>query len=442
MASIGFVGVGKLGQACAEMVAEVHQVVGYDVNPVEPENFTMVDKMEDAVKGQDIVFVAVPTPHDPQYDGKAPTSHLPNKDFDYSIVRQVLSQVNAVATKDQLVVLISTVLPGTVRREFVNLIPNARFVYNPYLIAMGTVKWDMVNPEMVMIGTEDGDESGDAKELIDFYKTIMQNEPRYIVGTWDECECIKVFYNTFISAKVSLVNMIQDVAEKQGNINAEVVCDALATSDRRIMGPGYMKPGMGDGGACHPRDNIALRWMAEELDLGYDLFDAVMESREVQAENMANKLMELAGNEHPTFGLVPELPIVIVGKAYKPLVEYEAGSSSMLVGHYISKAGFDLHYYDEQTGDVPRDEILNNSAVYLLAHNPGVTYGDQLDTVPGWYDDHNVSDCDTALTVKTGNGSELNFAPGSIVVDPWRKTPAILDVRVVHYGNTRKEALR
>ena len=441
MASIGFVGVGKLGQACAEMVAEVHQVVGYDVNPVKPENFMMVDEIEDAVIGQDIVFVAVPTPHDPQYDGKAPTSHLPNKDFDYSIVRQVLSQVNAVATKDQLVVLISTVLPGTVRRELVDLIPNARFVYNPYLIAMGTVKWDMVNPEMVMIGTEDGDENGDAKELIDFYKTIMQNEPRYIVGTWDECECIKVFYNTFISAKVSLVNMIQDVAEKQGNINAELVCDALAQSDRRIMGPGYMKPGMGDGGACHPRDNIALRWMADELELGYDLFDAVMESREVQAQNMAQKLMELAGNEHPTFGLVPDLPIIIVGKAYKPLVEYEAGSSSMLVGHYIKEHGFELHYYDEQTKDVPSDEVLSEPAVYLLAHNPGITYGDQLDTVPGWYDDHNVSDCDTAL-VSTGNGTELNFAPGSIVVDPWRKTPAIPDVRVVHYGNTRKEALR
>ena len=228
MASIGFIGVGKLGQACAEMVAEVHDVVGYDINPVEPENFTMVNTLEEAVIGQDIVFVAVQTPHDPQYDGKAPTSHLPNKDFDYSIVIDVLKQVNEVATKEQLIVLISTVLPGTVRREFVPILANTRFIYNPYLIAMGTVKWDMVNPEMVMIGTQDGSETGDAKELVDFYKTIMQNEPRYVIGTWDECECIKVFYNTFISAKVSLVNMIQDVAEKQGNINAEVVCDALA----------------------------------------------------------------------------------------------------------------------------------------------------------------------------------------------------------------------
>ena len=435
MASVGFIGVGKLGQACAEMVAEVHDVVGYDVNPVEPENFTMSDTLEGAVIGQDIVFIAVPTPHDPQYDGKAPTSHLPNKDFDYTLVKQVLSEVNAVATKDQLVVLISTVLPGTTRREFIDLIPNARFVYNPYLIAMGTVKWDMVNPEMVMIGTEDGSETGDAKELVDFYKTIMQNEPRYIIGTWDETECIKVFYNTFISAKVSLVNMIQDVAENLGNINAEIVCDALATSDRRIMGPGYMKPGMGDGGACHPRDNIALRWMAEELKLGYDLFDAVMLSREKQAENMAVRLMELA---NAGAGNIPQLPIIIVGKAYKPLVEYEAGSSSMLVGHYIEAEGQELYYYDEKTGDIPPAEVLEKPAVYLLAHNPSITYGDQLDTVPGWYNEkHNVTDCDTAL-ISTGNGTELNFASGSIVVDPWRKTPSIMGVEVVHYGNTRR----
>ena len=70
MASVGFIGVGKLGQACAEMVAEVHDVVGYDVNHVEPENFTMSDTLEGAVIGQDIVFIAVPTPHDPKYDGK------------------------------------------------------------------------------------------------------------------------------------------------------------------------------------------------------------------------------------------------------------------------------------------------------------------------------------------------------------------------------------
>lgn len=439
MASIGFIGVGKLGQACAEMVAEVHDVVGYDVSPREPENFSMVPTLKEAVLGQDIVFVAVQTPHNEQYDGRAPTSHLPNKDFDYTIVKEVLREVNEVATADQLVVLISTVLPGTVRRELIPLLPNARFIYNPYLIAMGTVKWDMVNPEMVMIGTEDGSETGDAKQLIDFYKTIMQNDPRYVVGTWDECECIKVFYNTFISAKVSLVNMIQDVAEKQGNINSELVCDALANSGRRIMGPGYMKPGMGDGGACHPRDNIALRWMAEQLDLGYDLFDAVMLSREKQAENMAKTLVEYAQSGA---GVVPPMPVIIVGKAYKPLVEYTAGSANMLVGHYVEEMGTELYYLDEVVGETPPQEILDKPAVYLLAHNPQVTYGEQLDFVNDWYNDHRVTGADEALTVATANGTQLSFADGSVVVDPWRKTPNMPGVQVVHYGNTRKESLR
>jgi len=110
----------------------------------------------------------------------------------------------------------------------------------------------------------------------------------------------------------------------------------------------------------------------------------------------------------------------------------------MLVGHYITEAGYDLHYYDEKTGDMPPMDILNNPAVYLMAHNPRVTYGDQLDTVPGWYGEHNATDCDGALTVATGNGSELTFAENSVILDPWRTLPDVEGCQVIHYGNTRK----
>ena len=111
----------------------------------------------------------------------------------------------------------------------------------------------------------------------------------------------------------------------------------------------------------------------------------------------------------------------------------------MLVGHYIENQGYDLYYYDEQTGDIPDEEILNKPAVYLLAHNPQITYGEQLDTVPGWYDTHKVTGADEALTVATGNGTNMSFAEGSIVLDPWRKTPDIEGVEVIHYGNTRNK---
>ncbi len=348
------IGVGKLGQDCAEVMADAgNDVVGYDVEPRLP-MFPMKDTIAEAVKDRDLIFIAAPTPHDPIYGGETPTSHLPNKDFDYTIVTDILKEVNKHVNKSQLVVLISTVLPGTVRNILEPCITNARFIYNPYLIAMGTVKWDMVNPEMVIIGTEDGSITGDASELIDFYKQFMQNDPRYEIGTWDEAEAIKIFYNTFISTKIALVNMIQDVAETNGNMNVDVVTNALAKSTHRIMGPAYMVAGLGDAGACHPRDNIALRYLADRLDLGYDLFDAIMTAREKQAERMALKCLTYGKN------------VTIVGKAYKPKVPYINGSASMLVGYYVEKHGGTVNYYDIHTGDLDLKSEWTN--VYLIGY--------------------------------------------------------------------------
>ena len=399
------IGVGKLGQDCAEVMAEHYNVVGYDVHPRTPA-FPMMSTIQEAVQGRDMIFVAVPTPHDRSYGGETPIADLAPKDFDYSIVQQVLTDLNQYVTQDQLVVLISTVLPGTVRAHLQPCITNARFIYNPYLIAMGSVKWDMVNPEMVIIGTEDGSTTGDAQTLIDFYKPLMENDPHISVGTWDEAESIKIFYNTFISAKLGLVNMIQDVAEKNGNINVDVVTDALKNATQRITGPRYMTAGLGDAGACHPRDNIALRYLAERLDLGYDLFHAIMQSRDKQAKNMADKLVALSKQHN--------LPVVIHGKAYKPYVSYIDGSYSILVGHYIQQAGLDVAYADPLT-----DDTWSGPAVVLLAHNPAVTYeGTGVEIMPDQF--------------------YFNIEPGSVVLDPWRTIKSIPDCTVIHYGNTRK----
>ena len=195
---------------------------------------------------------------------------------------------------------------------------------------------------------------------------------------------------------------------------------------------------------CHPRDNIALRWMAQELNLGYDLFDAVMLSREVQAKNMASMLLRYAaGGDLATETFSKPMPVVIVGKAYKPLVPYEAGSASMLVGHYVTEMGGELYYYDQTIGEFPPEEVMSNPCVILMAHDPKVTYGDQLDFVNEWYSQHRITGADEALTKEERN-EFLTFEPavGSVVVDPWRKMPAIDGIRVVHYGNTRREALR
>lgn len=394
MKKVAMIGVGKLGQDCAEVMADAgYDLVGYDIEPRNPK-FPMRSTIQEAVSDRDIIFIAAPTPHDPSYGGEAPTTHLPNKDFDYTIVENILEEVNKYANPNQLVVLISTVLPGTVRRQLKPRITNARFIYNPYLIAMGTIKWDMVNPEMVIIGTDDGSITGDAQELIDFYKVFMQNNPRYEVGTWDEAEAIKIFYNTFISAKITLVNMIQDVAETNGNMNVDVVTNALKNSTYRIMGPAYMTAGLGDAGACHPRDNIALQSMADGLGLGYNLFGSIMRARELQAERMAKKLLSLGQN------------ITIIGKAYKPGVPYTNGSASMLVGHYVERHGGNLNYYDPNTGDNNLNE--NWTQVYLIAY------------WEDWVEKIQFKD------------------PGAVVVDPWRKITSRQHTgEIIHYGDTR-----
>ena len=407
---IGFIGLGKLGLPCAEVVAQKgHDVTGYDIVDVETDKVQFKTTIEDCVRDREIVFIAVPTPHDPRYDGQAPTAHLEPKDFSYDIVLSVLEEANRHMNKDQLLVLISTVLPGTTRREFIPKITNTRFVYNPYLIAMGTVAWDMVNPEMVMIGTQDGSETGDAKQLREFYETVMENDPRYEIGTWDECECIKVFYNTFISTKIGLVNMIQDVAMKQGNINVDVVASALANSTQRIMGPSYMKAGMGDGGACHPRDNIALRFLAKKLDLGYDIFDAIMNAREKQAKNLAEFLVKKA-EEH-------DLPILIHGVAYKPDVPYIDGSYSLLVGSYCAHMGRHPMLVDPMTHPDPGPY----KAVVLLGHSNQVTY--------------NLEEKDEKQTFY------CELEEGSVIVDPWRLYRNEENKYIVYpYGNTRESS--
>jgi UDPglucose 6-dehydrogenase len=378
---IGFIGLGKLGMPCAEAIADKgFHVAGYDILPKSSDKITIKDTIKELVEDRDIVFVATPTPHEDGYDGSTPTSHLPVKDFNYEAVTKVLTKCNQYMNNQQTLVLISTVLPGTTRRDFAPLITNTSLVYNPYLIAMGTVAWDMINPEMIMIGTKNGLSGKNCKirsEFLEsFYNVVCDNMPRMEFGTWEEVEAMKIFYNTFISNKVALVNMIQDVAHRMGNINVDTVTQALAKSTQRIVSPAYMKAGMGDGGACHPRDNIALRWLAMELDLGYDMFETIMTAREKQAENMALAILEHGTN------------IWFSSDSYKAGTDLVDGSSSLLVQHYVKKHGGQLV--------------------------------------------HGI-DTPVQVIVRVHESDEFTADDKTIIFDPWRTYPKADNV--VHYGN-------
>jgi UDPglucose 6-dehydrogenase len=180
----------------------------------------------------------------------------------------------------------------------------------------------------------------------------------------------------------------------------------------RIMGPKYMTAGMGDSGACHPRDNIALRWLAQEYNLGYDIFDTVMHAREIQAKNLAMFLLDVSV-------MHDNMPIVIHGKAYKPNVPYCIGSYSTLIGHYIEQEGRQVVYVDPLADDRTNcvDDV-DGPAVILMAHNRNITFG---------YTGTDATDPDY-----------FPIKPGSVIVDPFRREGKRENVEVVHYGNTRR----
>lgn len=316
----------------------------------------------------------------------------------------MLSEINEHVNSSQTVVLISTVLPGTIRTYISPLLEKSNLIYNPYFIAMGSVAYDMTNPDLVMIGTLDGTECA---PLITLYRSIIKTE-NYHTGTWEEAECLKVFYNTWISTKLGLVNMIQDVAVRLGNTDVDVITDALKSSEKRITGPAYMTAGLGDSGGCHPRDNIALSTLSRDLNLGYDWFGSVMSMREKQAANMAAFVLAVA--EANNIGR-----IVIHGKSFKPGVPYIDGSYSLLVGHYVIRNGSDVLYVDPLTGDNPK---IDEPSVFLLAHDSAVTY-QHTGAAPS-----QELYCEIPL--------------GSIVVDPWRSHVPQGEYRVIPYGDSRQ----
>ena len=375
---IGFIGLGKLGMPCAEATVDKgYHVNGYDIQPKQSTKVDIKNSIQEVVEQSDIIFVATPTPHEEGYDGRSPTSHLPPKDFNYDSVKEVLTECNKYVRQEQVLALVSTVLPGTIRRELAPLVTNTKLIYNPYLIAMGSVGWDMLNPEMIIIGTMKGvlATATRAQLLLNFYTMVCDNKPRVEFGTWEEAEAIKIFYNTFISNKIALVNMIQDVANKLGNINVDIVTKALAKSTMRINSTRYMKAGMGDGGACHPRDNIALRWLAKELDLGYDIFESIMSAREKQAENMAKAILKHGKS------------IWFTSDTYKPNTTLVDGSYSLLVQYYVKKHG---------------------GTVVLHLHNP------------------------VEVIVRVHESDEFFADNNTIIFDPWRTYPKADNV--VYYG--------
>ncbi len=404
---IGFLGLGKLGLPCA-LAAESkgHEVLGCDTSekvlacirertiPYREEGAQealsqsrlKTVRLDELVAQSDLIFVAIQTPHEKQYEG---VTRLPQArvDFDYTALRagvQALAdEIGAQSDGCRTISVISTVLPGTMEREIKPLLnPRVRLCYNPFFIAMGTTMRDFLHPEFVLLGVED---ETAAREVESFYATI-HDAPVYRTKVAN-AELIKVAYNTFIGMKIVFANTMMEICHKTG-ANSDAVTDALRLAHGRLISGAYLRGGMGDGGGCHPRDNIALSWLARKLDLSYDFFDALMTARERQTEYLAD-LME----QH-------DLPKVVLGKSFKPESNITVGSPAILLANILRERGHEVTSFDPHLD------------------------GDAPDFAPSVF----------LVGTKHSDFFRMRFPAGSVVIDPWRYIPDAEGVTVIRVG--------
>ena len=218
MSNIGFIGLGKLGLPSALAIeSKGHTVVGYDLNPnvkqyIEKKTIPYIEQsvpellqktkievlsLAEVLKRSEIIFVAVQTPHDPLYEGitKLPST---TADFNYDYLKSACSDISVELDKlgeDKTIIVISTVLPGTIEREIKPLLgKHVKLCYNPFFIAMGTTVRDFLHPEIILFGVDDPIALEKTKT---FYRTITDApfKEMDIVNA----ELVKVNYNTFIT---------------------------------------------------------------------------------------------------------------------------------------------------------------------------------------------------------------------------------------------------
>lgn len=399
---IGMIGLGKLGlpSILALESRTRHQVFGFDVSEsvmssvrdrkidyweegvnelLADSNITVTESIEELVAVCDIVFVAVQTPHDPMYEGRTPVPKI-RKDFDYSYLETVAREISLTLslnpTVDPLIVVISTVLPGTMRERILPILRESgrepRFAYNPFFIAMGTTVEDFLNPEFILIGS-DSEES--ITQLASLYSVISSE---VIPMDIESAELTKVSYNTFIGFKIVFSNAIAEITQSRGG-NPDIVTNALSRASKRLMSPSYMRPGMGDGGGCHPRDQIAMSYLAEKEDLSADIFDFLAKARDAQTKKLADYVLRVSESR--------SLPICVLGLSYKKNSPLDVGSPARLLEFYLKEA----------------------SDTLVLAADPWIQGSDAIPESPHVF----------VVGVMHDLFSDFSFPNGSVIIDPW-----------------------
>lgn len=412
---ISVIGLGKLGLPLAASIASKgFEVFGVDINKEvvvnlnkgktllqEPglkdlikknrDRIQATDKLKNAVISSDLTFIITPTPS------------KSNGYFSLRFVKKAIKDIARILkskNKYHLVVIVSTLMPGStdeikkLLEKYSGKICGKDFglCYNPEFIALGSVIYNLLNPDFILIGELDK-KAGDI--LQKFYKRFCNNKPKFAVMSFVNAELTKISVNTYITTKISYANMLSEICEKLPGGDIDAVTSALGLDTR--IGAKYLKGGPAFGGPCFPRDNVAFISLARNLKTSYDISLATHKTNLKQVERLAKKVLQFA-SKNSTVG--------ILGLAYKPFTDVVEKSTGLHLAKLFLKLGISLNLYDPLALKNAQKE-LGNGAGYMKSLRDTIATSDILVIATNWPEFRKI------------NKSWLGKRP-KVLIDPWR----------------------
>lgn len=349
-------GLGKVGSVVAALYASAgHEVYGYDPNShvvdkirareapfSEPGLQELLEQCDDRLHvsadlastlgDADVSIIIVPTPSSNRGDFR--------NDFVLEAVAGALRHIGS--DKDHTIVIASTVMPGTCADVIQAAVGELRagsaartgLVYSPEFIALGSVVADMCNPDVVLIGSDDSEA---VRVVIDLKKSILTNSPAFQVMSLSSAEVAKIALNTFITTKISFANMVGELCSEIPGANAAQVLAAVG-ADRRV-GSLYLRPGLGYGGPCFPRDNRALVEAGRSRGVSMPIAKATDEVN----DNVPSFFVNTIAAGLPNGGRV-----AVAGLSYKAETPVCEESQSIAIANQLSRGGFEVRVFDPE----------------------------------------------------------------------------------------------
>jgi UDPglucose 6-dehydrogenase len=305
------------------------------------------DSTDEGVEKSDVIFIAVPTP--PQPDGSV----------DLSYIERVARDIAAAMTSYKIVVDKSTVPVKTGEKvaETIKRYCPAKVdfdvVSNPEFLREGFAVDDLMKPDRVVVGVASERPAAAMKAI---YKPF--NAP-IIVTDINSAELIKHAANSFLALKISYINAIANVCEAAG-ANVQEVAHGIGLDER--IGRRFLNAGIGFGGSCFPKDLSAFIKIAEQI--GYD-FKLLKEVQRINADQMDRFVKKITD----TLWVLKDKKIGVLGLAFKQNTDDVRSSPAIDLCQRLLKDGANLRVHDPKAMDKARPLL------------PNVTYVDDMNAV-------------------------------------------------------------